>query len=81
MAKPPKRTVVHVVPNKKKGGWDVEKAGGKRPSGHADKKTDAVALGKEIAKKAPLGQIKIHKQDGKIQTEYTYGDDPEKYKG
>jgi hypothetical protein len=76
-----KRTVVHVVPNKKKGGWDVKKEGGKRPSAHADRKSDAVARGKELAKKTPLGQIKIHKQDGKIQTEHTYGQDPEKYKG
>ena len=80
MAKP-KRTVVHVVPNKKKGGWDVEKAGGKRPSGHADKKTDAVARGKELAKKASLGQIKIHKQNGQIQTEHTYKNDPHPPKG
>lgn len=76
-----KRTVVHVVPNKKKGGWDVKKEGGKRPSAHADRKSDAVARGKELAKKVPLGQIKIHKQDGKIQTEYTYGKDPHPPKG
>lgn len=72
----PKRTVVHVVPNTKKGGWDVKKAGNQRATAHTTKKTDAVATGKQIAKKAPLGQIKIHKQDGKIQTEHTYGKDP-----
>ena len=76
-----KRTVVHVVPNKKRGGWDVKKEGSKRPSVHADLKTDAVARGKELAKKAPTGQIKIHKQDGKIQTEHTYGKDPHPPKG
>lgn len=75
-----KRDVYHVTPNPKSG-WDVQKQGGKRPSAHAERKTDAVARGKELAKKAPLGQIKIHKQDGKIQTEHTYGEDPEKYKG
>ena len=37
--------------------------------------------GKELAKKAPLGQIKIHKQDGTIQTEHTYGQDPYPPKG
>jgi hypothetical protein len=77
---PKKRDVYHVTPNKS-GGWDVQKEGGKRRSDHAGRKSDAVARGKELAKKAPLGQIKIHKQDGKIQTEHTYGQDPEKYKG
>jgi len=77
---PKNRTVVHVTPSKK-GGWDVKKEGGKRPSGHFGKKTDAVDRGKELAKKAPLGQIIIHKQDGKIQTEHTYGEDPYPPKG
>jgi len=70
---PKNRDVYHVTPNSK-GGWDVQKEGGKRPSAHAAKKTDAVARGKELAKKAPLGQIKIHKQDGSIQAEHTYGE-------
>lgn len=75
-----KRDVYHVTPNSN-GGWDVKKEGGRRPSAHADRKSDAIARGKELAKKVPLGQIKIHKQDGKIQTEYTYGKDPHPPKG
>lgn len=75
-----KRMVYHVTPSSN-GGWDIKKEGGKRPSDHLEKKTDAIARGKELAKKAPLSQIKIHKQDGTIQTEYTYGDDPYPPKG
>jgi len=60
-----KRKVYHVVPGKG-GGWNVKKEGGKNPSGHFDKKSDAVGRGKELAKSGPLGQIKIHCQDGKI---------------
>lgn len=37
---------------------------------------DAVGRGKGQAKSGSLGQIKIHGQNGKIQTEYTYGKDP-----
>ena len=75
-----KRKVVHVVPDKKQGGWnvEVEKQQGQK---HFDTKDAAVDAGKKIAKEGPQGQIKIHKQDGKIQTEHTYGDDPEKYRG
>jgi hypothetical protein len=74
------RKVYHVTPGAG-GGWDVKAEDNKRPSGNFKTKTDAVARGKELAKKASLGQIKIHKQNGKIQTEHTYGDDPKKYKG
>ena len=74
------RKVYHVTPGAK-GGWDVKAEGNKNPSGHFKTKTDAVARGKELAKKAALGQIKIHKQDGEIQTEHTYGEDPRKYRG
>jgi len=70
-----KRSTYHVTKNKG-GGWGVKKAGGQRSSGNFDTKSDAVQRGKELAKKAPLGQIKIHGQDGKIQTEHTYGKDP-----
>lgn len=80
MADMTKRKVYHVIPNSDSG-WDVQKEGSKRPSGHFDKKSDAVSRGKELAKSGPLGQIKIHKGDGKIQTEHTYGQDPERYKG
>jgi len=70
-----KRKVYHVTKSQA-GGWDVNKEGAQRASGNFDTKQEAVQRGKELAKHAPLGQIKIHGQNGKIQTEYTYGDDP-----
>lgn len=69
-----KRSTYHVTKNKCSG-WDVKKVGGQRSSGNFDTKSDAVQRGKELAKKVPLGQIKIHGQDGKIQTEHTYRKD------
>ena len=58
-----KRDVYHVTP-RSKGGWDIQKEGGKRPSGNFDKKIDAIERGKELAKKGGIGQLKIHKHDG-----------------
>lgn len=75
-----KRGVYHVTP-RSGGGWDVKKEGNQRASGHFDRKSDAVSRGKGLAKNQPLGQIKIHGRDGKIQTEHTYKKDPEKYPG
>ena len=76
----PKRKVYHVTHNPG-GGWDVKKEDGERPSGHFDTKDEAIDRGRELAKSGGLGQLKIHKQDGKIQTEYTYGKDPYPPKG
>ena len=74
------RAVYHVTPSPK-GGWQLLKEGNARPVKKFERKVDAVAAGKILAKKPALGQIIIHKQDGKIQTEYTYGDDPRRSKG
>lgn len=59
----------------------VKKAGLDKSSGNFERKSDAVDRARELAKNQELGQVKIHKQDGKIQTEYTYEKDPKKYKG
>jgi uncharacterized protein YdaT len=75
-----KRKVVHVVPNSD-GNWAVKSEHADRASSIHDLKDEAIARAKELAKGAPLGQVKIHKKDGTIQTEYTYGKDPEKYPG
>ncbi len=40
----------------RKGDWDVKMA--------------VIVRGKELTKSASLGQIKIHKKEGKIQTEH-----------
>jgi hypothetical protein len=76
----PRRTVVHVTPNKREGGWDVKKERGGTTE-HFETKVPAVKEAKEIAKDAPLGQVKIHKEDGTIQTEHSYGKDPESSPG
>ena len=76
----PKRKVYHVT-HDSGGGWNVQGEGNKTRSGHFDSKDEAIERGKELAKQGTLGQIKIHKKDGTIQTEHTYGEDPKKYQG
>ena len=80
-----KRKSYHVVPgtaaNKKKV-WKVKLAGRSTvANGVFSGKVQAVLRAKELAKKAKLGQVLVHKLDGTIQTEYTYGNDPKKTKG
>lgn len=66
------RTVIHVVPNK--GNWSVKK-GSQVISNHR-KKENAVQSGTTTAKKKGNSQVVIHKKNGQIQTEHTYGNDP-----
>jgi len=88
----PVRKVYHVVCSKlkvKKDGmathknvWKVKLAGKSTvANGVFSKKSDAIARAKELGKKAKLGQVVVHGVDGKIQTEYTYGNDPRDIKG
>ena len=74
------RVVYHVVPNSSGERWVVsqENAEFRR---EFDTKEEALAFAKERAKSAALGQIKVHKQDGNMEYENTYGEDPPEYPG
>ena len=76
----PTRKVYHVTPGKD-GGWKIKEETASRASSSHETKVEAIARAKELAKKQELGQIVIHKQDGSIQTEHTYGKDPYPPKG
>jgi uncharacterized protein YdaT len=71
----PERKVYHVTPVAE-GGWQVKGEDAKRASSTHAKKEEAVARAKELAKGQALGQVIIHKKDGTIETEHTYGKDP-----
>ena len=74
-----KRKQYHVTP-RKDGNWQVKESGSERASSVHKKKSEAVDRGREIAKNQH-GQIVIHKSDGRIETEHTYGNDPSPPKG
>lgn len=73
------RTVYHVVPNVNS--WEVKQEGAAEADFLVDNKDNALAHAKELAKQAPLGQVIVHNQDGKIAEEFTYGDDPRSIQG
>lgn len=56
--------------------WKLKRDGADRATAIFENKADANARGKELAKESGNGQLVIHGQDGKIQTEHTYGKDP-----
>ncbi len=61
--------------------WDVKSEGARRAAANYENKGKAVDRAKEIAKSVSLGQVIIQGRDGKIQTEYTYGEDPRRFSG
>ena len=74
------RTVYHVVPNSSAEKWLVsqENASLRR---EFDTKEEAIEEAKRLAQAADLGQIKVHKKDGNMEYESTYGEDPPEYPG
>lgn len=69
------REVYHVVPNSSAEMWLVSQEN--NDFRHEFKtKQEAVDFAKERARAAELGQVKVHKQDGNMEYESTYGDDP-----
>jgi len=65
----------------KSGGWKIKGEGGPRAIKLFDTKEKAIEIGRKITKSKQPSQLIIHKKDGTIQTEYTYGDDPRSSKG
>ena len=69
-----KREKFHVTSHKKR--WKAQKEGAQKPLKTFKTKKKAIAFGIKEAKKPLLGQLIIHKKDGTIQEERTYGKDP-----
>lgn len=66
------RKVFHVVPNGTN--WQV-KHNGQVLSNHTYK-TNAISSGQQVAKANQPSQLVVHRADGTIEFEYTYGNDP-----
>jgi Uncharacterized protein conserved in bacteria (DUF2188) len=67
----------HVVPNDD-GGWDVQKPGAERSSGHFPTQGDAIDRARDIVRNSGGGEVVIHRSDGRIRDSDTVppGNDP-----
>ena len=76
------RAVFHVVPYVN--GGTLSRSGGDEDKGELgawDHKDLAIEHAKELAKQGAKGQVVVHGEDGTIQEEFTYGDDPRNIPG
>jgi hypothetical protein len=56
--------------------WVIQGRDNERASGRFDTKADAVDRAAEIGRNNGHAQVVIRKENGRIQSERTYGDDP-----
>ena len=74
-----RRLVLHITFANRR--WWVQHSGQREYRGDFSGKKLAVVHACSYAKARPPSQVVVHKRDGTIQTEYTYGADPRKTKG
>lgn len=73
------RMVFHVVPSAQ--GWQVKEQRNPEALTTLPTKAEAIEAGRAIAKSHRLSQLIIHRANGTIETEYTYGNDPKDSEG
>lgn len=71
----PKRRTMDVSSDGE-GGWRAEWRAGQQASATGARKADIVKRAREIARNRGHSQVVVRGRDGKIQTEWTYDDDP-----
>ena len=75
------RKVYHVVPNADQSKWLVTRERDDRFREEYDTKTRAEEAAKERARGEEPSQVKVHKLDGNMDYESTYGGDPRNIPG
>lgn len=56
----------YVVPNARKGGWDIVKEGHRRATGHAKTKQEAIAHARQAVRRDGGGELRIVNRSGKL---------------
>jgi hypothetical protein len=74
------RVVYHVIPDASGDKWLVSQENASYRTEH-ETKEEALQEAKRLAQDAELGQVKVHKKDGNMEYESTYGEDPRRTPG
>ena len=75
------RTVYHVTPNSDLSKWLVVRENDDSFRNEFETKAEAEEAAKTRARKEQPSQVKVHKKDGNMEYESTYGDDPRSSRG
>lgn len=75
------RIVYHVVPNADQSRWVVSRENNDSFREEYDTKDEAERAAKARARNEEPSQVKVHRADGNMDYESTYGDDPSRSPG
>jgi len=75
------KRVVYVVEPREGGEWAAQRRGTQRAAIVEENKADAINEARRLAQQHPLSQVVIKNENGRIEREYTYGEDPRRYPG
>lgn len=75
------RTVYHVVPNADQSRWVISRENNDSFREEYDTKDEAVRAAKQRARTEEPSRVKVHRADGNMDYESTYGDDPSRSPG
>ena len=75
------RKVYHVVPSSDRSGWIVSIENNDSFRQEYDTKEEAVEAAKSRARSEEPSQVKVHRADGNMEYESTYGEDPRRSPG
>lgn len=70
------RTVYHVVPDASGERWVISQEKNDRFREEFSTKEEAVNAARDRAQRETPSQVKVHKRDGNMEYESTYGEDP-----
>lgn len=75
------KRVVYVIEPRVGGDWAAQRRGTSRAAVVEENKSDAINEGRRLAQLHTLSQLVIKGQNGRIEREYTYGEDPRRFPG
>ena len=75
------KRVVYVVEPRDGGDWAAQRRGTERAAVVTENKADAINEARRLAQQHTLSQVVIKGENGRIEREYTYGEDPRRFPG
>ena len=75
------KRIVYVVKPREGGDWAAQRRGSERAAVVRKNKVDAIDEARRLAQQHALSQVVIKGENGRIEREYTYGDDPRRFRG
>ena len=75
------KRVVYVVEPRDGGDWAAQRRGTERAAVVRENKAEAINEARRLAQQHTLSQVVIKGENGRIEREYTYGEDPDRYRG